>query len=70
VVSSHPNDYRGPRTLGLWVDYHNITFNPFFPPTREGLFLLPGVKGRLAAALLRRAPWVACGEVTAVARAR
>jgi SAM-dependent methyltransferase len=70
TLSSHPNDYLPPRTVGPWVDYQNLTFSPFVPPTRDQLFLLPGLKGRLAVALLRLSPWIACGEVTVVARAR
>lgn len=70
VVSSHPDDYDPPRTEGMWADYHNLTFNPWVTPSARDLFVLPGWKGRLAGALLRRAPWLACGEVAVVARPR
>jgi len=29
VESVHPNEFRAPRTVGLWVDWQNITFDPF-----------------------------------------
>ena len=70
VIASHPNDYDPPRTEGLWVDYQNLVFDPFVTPSAEQLFVLPGWKGRLAVALLRLAPWLACGEVAVVARPR
>lgn len=68
-IRAYPNDLRPPRNLGLWVDYHNIVFNPFCPPKLEELFVLPGLAGKLGGVLIRWAPWVACGEIVYVARA-
>ena len=36
---------------------------------REELFVLPGMKGKIAAGVTRWVPWLVCGEVTFVARA-
>jgi len=36
----------------------------------EDLFIVPGLKGRIARALVRTVPWLVCGEVVFVARAR
>jgi SAM-dependent methyltransferase len=69
VLSMHPNDLRPPKNMGLWVDYNNLTINPFRPVGREQLFLLPGGAGTLAASLTRWVPWLVCGEVICVARA-
>jgi len=69
VVSVSPNDYAPPRTVGLWVDWQNLTFNPFARLAREDLFLLPRPWRRLALALMRLSPWTAAGEVAVVARA-
>jgi hypothetical protein len=52
----------------LWVDYNNIYMNPFRQLTVDELFILPGLKGRLAALATRFFPWVVCGEVVFVAR--
>ena len=70
VLASHPDDYDPPYAEGLWVDYQNLVFDPTSPPAPEDLFRLPGLKGRVATALLRLAPWAFCGEVALVARAR
>ncbi|MCI0637356.1 MAG: methyltransferase domain-containing protein [Actinobacteria bacterium] len=70
VASVHPNEYRPPRTVGLWVDWQNLTFDPFATIGPEELFRLPGRWGRIAAALVRHAPWLACGEVVVLAHAR
>ena len=69
VVSVSPNDYAPPRTVGLWVDWQNLTFNPVARLAREDLFLLPRPWRRLALALMRLSPWTAAGEVAVVARA-
>jgi SAM-dependent methyltransferase len=69
VDSVHPNEYRAPRTVGLWVDWQNITFDPFRKLDTETMFRLPGVWGRIASAVVERAPWLACGEVVVFARA-
>ncbi len=66
----YPNDLLPPRNMGVWVDYHNIVFNPFCPPKHEELFVLKGLTGRLIGALIRHAPWTVCGEVVFVARAK
>jgi len=70
VVSWHPNDLRPPKNMGLWVDYNNLIINPFVPTGREQLFLFPGPAARLAGALTRWIPWLACGEIICVARPR
>lgn len=68
VLATYPNDVLPPKNVGLWVDLNNLTYNPFLPPAME-LFVLPGIKGRIAAWLMRWLPWSVCGEVTFVARA-
>jgi SAM-dependent methyltransferase len=68
VLSEHPNDLDSPKNMGLWVDYNNIYMNPFRQLTVDELFILPGLKGRLAALATRFFPWVVCGEVVFVAR--
>src|SRR4029450_13996199 len=70
VLASHPDDYDPPYAEGLWVDYQNLVFDPTSPPAPEELFRPAGLKGRVATALLRLAPWTFCGEVALVARAR
>jgi hypothetical protein len=60
---------RAPRTVGLWVDWQNITFDPFRKLDPETMFQLPGTWGRIASAIVQRAPWLACGEVVVFARA-
>jgi SAM-dependent methyltransferase len=70
VVSTHPNDLVPPKNVGLWVDYNNLTLNPFRPLPPEALFRLPGMAGRIAAAVANRFPWLVCGEVVCVAKAR
>jgi SAM-dependent methyltransferase len=67
---SYPNDLLPPRNMGMWVDYHNIVFNPFCPPKLEELFVLKGLLGSVVGFLVRRAPWTVSGEVVIVARAR
>jgi SAM-dependent methyltransferase len=69
-LSAHPNDFRPPKNVGLWVDYHNVVFDPYKPPSPEEIFVLPSRLARVAATFMRRAPWLACGTVTFVARAR
>jgi SAM-dependent methyltransferase len=69
VVAWYPNDLRPPKNMGLWVDYNNLTLNPFIPVAREQLFILPGAMGRVATALARWTPWLVCGEVICIARA-
>jgi SAM-dependent methyltransferase len=69
VVSMHPNEYRAPRTVGLWVDWQNLTFDPFATLDPARMFRLPGRWGQVASALVQRAPWLACGEVVVFARA-
>jgi SAM-dependent methyltransferase len=69
VVSVHPNDYRPPRTVGLWVDWQNLTFDPFATIGPDRLFRFPGRWGRLAAAVTTRAPWLVAGEIVVLAHA-
>lgn len=68
-LAAYPNDLRPPKTMGLWVDYNNIFYNPLTSPEVRELFVLPGLAGRAAGALMRWAPWAVCGEVVYVARA-
>jgi SAM-dependent methyltransferase len=68
VVATYPNDVLPPKNVGLWVDLNNLTYSPFAPPPTE-LFVLTGLKGRIAELLMRWVPWAVCGEVTFVARA-
>ena len=69
VVSTHPNDLVPPKNVGLWVDYNNLTLNPFRPIEKNQLFQLPGLAGKIAAAVANRFPWLVCGEVVVVAKA-
>ena len=69
-ISAHPNDYRPPKNVGLWVDYTNLIFDPYKPPAPHDIFMLPPRLRGVAAAASRRAPWLACGTVTFLARAR
>src|SRR5690606_39177174 len=70
VLAAYPDDMRPPHNIGLWVDLHNIRFNPFRPPQEGRMFLLDGPLGRINALALRVAPWLVCGEVTVIARRR
>jgi SAM-dependent methyltransferase len=69
LLSAHPNDRRPPKNVGVWVDYHNLVFDPF-DPTPPRLFVLPPVLASLVGVLMRRVPWFLCGAITVVARAR
>jgi SAM-dependent methyltransferase len=68
-VAVYPNDLRAPKVMGLWVDYDNLFANPLRAKRPEELFIMPGLKGRVARALVRRVPWLVCGEVVFIARA-
>jgi SAM-dependent methyltransferase len=65
----YPNDLRPPRVMGLWVDYENLTFDPFAPTRDTEAFRFRGLAARVARLLLDRVPWLVCGEVVFVARA-
>jgi len=69
-LSAHPNDRRPPKNVGVWVDYHNLVFDPFKPTPPATLFVLPPLLARVVGALMRRVPWFLCGAITVVARAR
>jgi len=69
-LSAHPNDRRPPKNIGVWVDYHNLVFDPFKPTPPATLFVLPPLLARLAGVLMRRVPWFLCGTITIIARAR
>lgn len=69
-LSAHPNDRRTPKNVGVWVDYHNLVFNPFRPTPPTDLFVLPRPLAGVAGILMRRVPWFLCGALTVVARAR
>lgn len=69
TVAVYPNDTLPPCTVGLWVDYNNLTYSPLAPRTLEP-FVLPGRKGAVAQCVLRWFPWLVCGEIVVVARAR
>ena len=68
VVDAYPNDALPPWTVGLWVDYNNLS-SPLAPSTPE-LFVLPGAKGTIGRLLLRWFPWLVCAEVVFVARTK
>lgn len=70
ILGNYPNELKPPKNMGLWVDYNNLTINPFRPLTKEQLFIFPGVTGRIAGWLTQRLPWLVCGEIICVARAR
>ncbi len=67
--ATYPNDLLPPRVMGLWVDRTNLVFNPLTNPPDQQQFVMPGMKGRIARALVRYVPWLVCGEVVVVARA-
>ena len=73
-VATYPNDLLPPRVMGLWVDRANLVVNPLAAPAgpaeQQLQFMMAGLPGRIARALVRRAPWLVCGEVVFVARAR
>ena len=69
-VALYPNDLLPPRVMGLWVDGANLVVNPLGTPAGGQQFVIPGLKGALARALVRTVPWLVCGEVVFVARAR
>jgi SAM-dependent methyltransferase len=69
-LSAHPNDRHPPKNVGVWVDYRNLIFDPYRPMPPEELFVLPRPLAGLAALLMRTVPWVLCGTITVVARAR
>lgn len=48
VVACHPNELKPPMSMGLWVDYNNLTIDPFHPLTKEELFVFPSRIGRVA----------------------
>jgi len=68
VVTAYPDDFLPPHNIGVWVDLHNIAFNPFQPPRSDRMFRLDGLTGRAAALAMRWCPWLVCGEVTVLAR--
>ena len=68
-VAVYPNDLLPPKIMGLWVDYDNLFANPLRGKAPEDLFIMPGLKGRVARALVRWFPWLVCGEVVFLARA-
>ena len=70
TVATHPNDLLPPRVMGLWVDRANLVVNPLATPAGQQQFVIPGPQGRIARALVRLVPWLVCGEVVFVARAR
>ena len=70
VLTAYPDDLRPPYNIGLWVDLHNIRFNPFRPPDPDRMFRLDGLAGTAMAVAMRWCPWLVCGEVTVLARRR
>ena len=68
--SAHPNDRRPPKNVGVWVDYHNLVFDPFRPMPPSELFVLPRPLGHVVHLLMRTVPWFLCGTITVVAEAR
>jgi SAM-dependent methyltransferase len=69
-LSAYPDDLRPPHNIGIWVDLHNVAFNPFRSPQASGVFRLQEPLGTVAALALRWCPWVICGEVLVLARRR
>jgi SAM-dependent methyltransferase len=69
-IGVYPNDLLPPKVMGLWVDYDNLVVNPLVDRGPKDLFVMTGLKGRIARALVRYVPWLVCGEVVFVARAR
>jgi SAM-dependent methyltransferase len=69
-IATYPNDLLPPKVMGLWVDRDNLVSNPLLEKGPKQLFVLAGLQGRLARAALRWAPWLVCGEVVFIARAR
>jgi SAM-dependent methyltransferase len=70
VLEAHPEDALPPKNVGLWVDYYNLLFNPLKLPAPPRLFELPGIKGKIATWLASAFPWLFCGEIALVVRAR
>jgi len=70
VLTAYPDDLRPPYNIGLWVDLHNIRFNPFQTPSPESMFRLDGFAGTAMALAMKWVPWFVCGEVTVIARRR
>lgn len=68
ALAVYPNDTLPPRTMGLWVDYHNLVEHDVAAGVPE-IFRLPGLAGRVASRLLRWFPGLVCGEVAFIARA-
>jgi len=66
-LAVYPNDLRPPKVMGLWVDYDNLVVNPLVDRGPKHLFVITGLKGRVARALVRFVPWLVCGEVVIVA---
>jgi len=69
-VAIYPNDLLPPKVMGLWVDRDNLVSNPLLEKGPKQLFVLDGLQGRIARAALRWTPWLVCGEVVFIARAR
>jgi len=69
-IAAYPNDLLPPKVMGLWVDYDHLFGNPLRKKEPADLFVMPGLRGRVARALVRWVPWLVCGEVVFVARAR
>ena len=69
-VAIYPNDLLPPKVMGLWVDRDNLVSNPLLEKGPKRLFVLDGLQGQIARAALRWAPWLVCGEVVFIARAR
>jgi SAM-dependent methyltransferase len=70
VLTAYPDDLRPPYNIGLWVDLHNIRFNPFQTPPPDRLFRLDGIAATAMALAMEWVPWFVCGEVTVIARRR
>jgi len=68
VVGVFPDDYRPPLNIGFWVDYANLTFNPFRPRKPEELFRFSAWARAGATAAVRLLPWAVCGEIALFAR--
>jgi SAM-dependent methyltransferase len=67
-IATHPNDLIPPKNMGLWVDYNNLTLDPYYPIDPADLLQFPGIWGKLSGALVRWVPWLVCGEAIFVVR--
>jgi len=68
IVGECYNDLVPPLNMGLWVDYNNLTLNPFRPSAPQQLLTMPPRIVPLVTSILRRAPGLIAGEIVLFAR--